>query len=201
VGSVGVLTGIGVKVGLAVALALGATAAARYLHLARHGWRPGRGVLRVVETAALGQNRALHLVRVGKRTLFLASTPSRIVMLADVTGEQEEVAREAVEEVSEEAGGPGRKVPRLGRDFAAVLRHFLAPEGGAASAVPRSAEGGPGWRPSGLATRYRSNWNAGEPAGMGMPALQQTARAGDRAERLLAAANMLRGEGARGRVG
>ena len=129
-GSVGMLTGIGVKVGLAVALALGATAAARYLHLARHGWRPGRGTLRVVETAALGQNRALHLVRVGKRTLFLSSTPSRIVMLADVTGEQEEVAREGAEEA-----GASRGAARVGRDFASLLGRLLASGDGLVSGL------------------------------------------------------------------
>jgi flagellar biogenesis protein FliO len=163
------LTGIGVKVGLAIALALGATAAARYLHLARYGWRPGRGVLRVVETAALGQNRALHLVRVGKRTLFLASTPSRIAMLADVTGEQEEVAREG----AEEAGG-SRRAARVGLDFAGVLRRLLGGEGVAGAGTPAlSARGGP---------------SAERPAG-------------DRAERLLVAASMLRSERARGWVG
>lgn len=160
------LTGIGVKVGLAVALALGATAAARYLHVARHGWRPGRGALRVVETAALGQNRALHLVRVGKRTLFLSSTPSRIVMLADVTGEQEEVAEEGAKEGAEEAGAT-RGAAALGRDFASLLRRMLVPEGGVVS---------------GLKSR-----NTGD--------------TGDRAERLLVAASMLRSERAREWVG
>ena len=179
-GSVGMLTGIGVKVGLAVALALGATAAARYFHLARHGWRPGRGALRVVETAALGQNRALHLVRVGKRTLFLSSTPSRIVMLADVTGEQEEVAREGAEEA-----GASRGAARVGRDFASLLRRLLAPEGGAVSGLKSrntGVAGHDGEMVSGLKSR-------------------NTEDTGDRAERLLAAASMLRSDGAREWVG
>jgi len=176
------LTGIGVKVGLAVALALGATAAARYLHLARHGWRPGRGTLRVVETAALGQNRALHLVRVGKRTLFLSSTPSRIVMLADVTGEQEEVARELAEEA-----GASRGASRVGRDFASLLRRLLAPEGGAVS---------------GLKSRNTGERELAEEGGVvsGLKS-RNTEDTGDRAERLLAAASMLRGERAREWVG
>jgi len=72
---------------LAIALALAGTAAARYFQQARHGWRPGRGKLRVMETAALGQSRAVHLIAVGQRTLLVASTPGQVVMLADVTEE------------------------------------------------------------------------------------------------------------------
>ena len=120
--SVGLVSGIGVKVGLAVALAVGATAAARYFHLARHGWRPGRGALRVLETAVLGQNRAVHLVSVGRRTLFIASTPSQVVMLADVTAEQEPVASGA-------AASRGQ-VSRLHREFstfASRLGQLLGP--------------------------------------------------------------------------
>jgi len=128
--SVGVLTGIGVKVGLAVLLALGATAAARYLHTLRHGWRPARGRVRVVETAALGQNRALHLVSVGKRTLFLASTPSRVVMLADVTGDEQPAA---------EAEQSRRVLPHTRRDFASMLRGLLSPEVGATSPARNAA--------------------------------------------------------------
>jgi len=130
--SVGVLTGIGVKVGLAVVLALGATAAARYLHTLRHGWRPARGHVRVVETAALGQNRALHLVSVGKRTLFLASTPSRVVMLADVTGDENE-------QPAAEAEHSRRVLPRTPTDFASMLRRLLSPEIGAASPARNAA--------------------------------------------------------------
>jgi flagellar biogenesis protein FliO len=82
------LAGVGGKVALAIALALAGTAAARYLQQTRNGWRPGRGRLRVVETAALGQSRAVHLIAVGQRTLLVASTPSQVVMLADVTEER-----------------------------------------------------------------------------------------------------------------
>lgn len=86
--TVGIFAGVGVKVALAIALALTGTAAARYFQQARHGWRPGRGKLRVMETAALGQNRAVHLIAVGQRTLLVASAPGQVVMLADVSDER-----------------------------------------------------------------------------------------------------------------
>ncbi|UCC69585.1 MAG: flagellar biosynthetic protein FliO [Armatimonadota bacterium] len=121
--SVGLVSGIGVKVGLAVALAVGATAAARYLHLARHGWRPGRGGrLRVLETAVLGQNRAVHLVSVGRRTLFIASTASQVVMLADVTAEQEPVASGAAT-----SRGQASRLCRDFASFASTLGQLLGP--------------------------------------------------------------------------
>jgi flagellar biogenesis protein FliO len=109
-GGVGTLTAVGLKVGLAVLLALGATAAARYLQQTRHAWRPRRSALRVVETAPLAQNRALHLVNIGQRTLLLGSTPGQVALLADVTGEQEVTPPEA----------PG---PRLA--FASVLSRLI----------------------------------------------------------------------------
>ncbi len=143
--SVGGLTGIAVKVGLGAVLALVATAAARHLYLARNGWRPsfgwrpGRGALRVAETAALGQNRALHLVAVGKRTLFIASTPSQVVLLADVTDEEQPgegrlpKPRHAGE--ARPTSPPGSETPRVDRRskldwrFSSVLRQVLARAG------------------------------------------------------------------------
>ena len=124
--SVGVLTEMAAKVGLGVVLALAATAAARHLHLARSGWRPAKGALRVMETAALGQNRAVHLVVVGRRVLLVASTPGQIVMLADVTGEQEATPGEAA--------AATRKTNSRRESFASVLGRLFTP--------PRSEQAG-----------------------------------------------------------
>jgi len=117
----GALMGIAAKVGLAIVLAVGATAAVRSLHLARNRWRPRGGLVNVVETAALGQNRALHLVTVGGRTLLIASTPSEVAMLADVSAECEGEAGEG--EIPREGGAGGRG------GFGAVLRELIAPRG------------------------------------------------------------------------
>ncbi len=84
----GGFTAIGVKLGLAAALATGAALGARRLQHSRISWRPSARSLRVVETAVLGPQRAVHLISVGARTLLIASTQSQIALLADVTGEQ-----------------------------------------------------------------------------------------------------------------
>ena len=86
-GTVEVLTATAIKMALAAALAVGAGLGARRLQQARIGWRPATRSLRVVETAVLGQQRAVHLVSVGGRTLLIASTQSQVALLADVTGE------------------------------------------------------------------------------------------------------------------
>lgn len=83
----GTLAAIGVKIGLAAALAVGAVLVTRYLQQARTGWQPSARSLRVLETAVLGQQRAVHLIAVGGRTLLVASTQGQVTLLADVTGE------------------------------------------------------------------------------------------------------------------
>lgn len=126
-GGVGTLAAVGLKVGLAIALALGATAAARYLQQTRQTWRPRRSALRVIETAPLAQNRSLHLVNIGQRTLLLGSTPGQVALLADVTGEQE-------------AAPPETPGPRA--TFASVLSRFIPddpPRGGDAAGGLRAA--------------------------------------------------------------
>ena len=81
----GVVTQIGLKVALAVVIAVAATAGVRWLQQqARRGWRATNRAVRVLETVALGQQRALHLISVGGRTLLIASTPSQVAMLADI---------------------------------------------------------------------------------------------------------------------
>ena len=125
--TVGVFAGVGGKVALAIALALAGTAAARYFQQARHGWRPGRGKLRVMETAALGQSRAVHLIAVGQRTLLVASTPGQVVMLADVT-EEGAADLAPVEDTSPTDG------------FGALLSSLLARGDSTRGAQPRGAQ-------------------------------------------------------------
>lgn len=105
----GGFTAIGVKLGLAAALAAGAALGARRLQHSRISWRPSARSLRVVETAVLGPQRSVHLISVGARTLLIASTQSQIALLADVTGEQTQ---------SQQAAPPS---------FAAVISQLLAP--------------------------------------------------------------------------
>ncbi len=87
--SVGLLTQTGIKVGLGVFLAITAAAVACRFHWAVRGSRAQAGSLRVVDTAALGQNRAVHLIVVGRRALLIGSTPGQIALLADVTGDRD----------------------------------------------------------------------------------------------------------------
>ena len=111
----GVVTQIGLKVALAVVVAVAATAGVRCLQQqARRGWGATHRAVRVLETVALGQQRAVHLISVGGRTLLIASTPSQVAMLADVgPAETQEAAR----------------APSPASSFSAVLSHLLrAPE-------------------------------------------------------------------------
>ena len=91
----GALAAVGLKIGLGAALAVGAVLATRYLQHPRITWRPSARSLRVLETAVLGQQRALHLIAVGSRTLLIASTQGQVALLADVTGEPSEQPAEA----------------------------------------------------------------------------------------------------------
>ncbi len=43
--------------------------------------------VQVIETVALGPHQSLHLVRLGNRTLLLASTPQRCELLSEMEGE------------------------------------------------------------------------------------------------------------------
>jgi len=82
-------TAIVVKIGLAVILALSGVAVIRHFHRIRHGWNPPGASLHILETAVLGQQRALHLVAVGGRILLVGSTQGQVAMLADLTDERE----------------------------------------------------------------------------------------------------------------
>jgi len=107
----GVVTQIGLKVALAVVVAVAATAGVRCLQQqARRGWRATNRAVRVLETVALGQQRAVHLISVGGRTLLIASTPSQVAMLADIGPVETQEAE------------PGPSPPS---SFSALLSHFL----------------------------------------------------------------------------
>ncbi len=120
--SVGLLTQMGIKVALGVLLAVAAAGLARRLHRMGSGVRAGAGSLQVAETAALGQNRALHLVRVGRRALLIGSTPNAISLLADVTGDRGQFPKER------EPEPPHQVSPR--QSFVTVLSRFLDPAPG-----------------------------------------------------------------------
>jgi len=140
---VGILTAIGVKIGLGAALAVGAVLATRYLQQARIGWRPSARSLRVVETAVLGQQRAVHLIAVGGRTLLIASTQGQVALLADVTGEPTEkpadVAPATLRRYFSADAPPHSRAP----SFAAVISRLLPsaePPPGPAASLCRAAE-------------------------------------------------------------
>ena len=122
--SVGLLLQMGIKVALGVLLAVAAAALARRFHRMGNGGRAQAGSLQVAETAALGQNRALHLIRLGRRAYLIGSTPSAISLLADVTGDRGPFSKEPEAEPIRQAS------PR--QAFAAVLSRFIEPSRGPA---------------------------------------------------------------------
>jgi len=126
--SMGLLAQMGIKVALGVLLAVVAAALARRFHRMGNGGRAQTGSLQVAETAALGQNRALHLVRVGRRALLIGSTPSAISLLADVTVDRGPFSKEP------EVEPPCQASPR--QAFAAVLSRLVAPSRGPAPRGP-----------------------------------------------------------------
>jgi flagellar biogenesis protein FliO len=132
----GLLAQLAAKSGLGVLSTLGACGLARrFRRLRAKGERPG--ALRIVESAALAPNRALHIVAVGRRAFLLASSPSQITMLGEVTSELP----------SDEAEALPCPAP-----FASVLARLVSPEAicdrrsgwldAAASALRREAGGG-----------------------------------------------------------
>ncbi len=113
--AVGALAGIGVKVGLAAALAVCASAALRRLREPRLRGR-ARGRLRVLETRPLGPQQALHLIAVGDRTLLLASAANAVALIAEMPGEHP---------APELEGAPAQP------DFASTLAPLLGDRGAA----------------------------------------------------------------------
>jgi flagellar biogenesis protein FliO len=128
--SVGLLTQLGTRAGLAILLAVGAVAYLRRLPRFRAPFIRRRSSLRVVETTPLGQSRALHLIEAGSRSLLIGSTPSQVALLADLTGDP--APAEALTEPEPSAFIAGSV------GFAAVLARLLpSPEAGPAGGPTR----------------------------------------------------------------
>jgi flagellar biogenesis protein FliO len=142
-GTVGTLTAVGVKIGLGAALAVGAVLATRYLQQARIGWRLPARSLRVLETAVLGQQRALHLIAVGGRTLLIASTQGQVALLADVTGEPSEKPADATPDTLRRYFSADAPPHSRAHSFAAVISRLLPspePPSGPAARLHLAAE-------------------------------------------------------------
>lgn len=79
-----VLVDLVVKLGIVLAIAYGSLYILRGV-MARQGMAPGRQRhLRVLESASLGPNRSVHVVRVGEKVMVVGSTPEQVTMLAEV---------------------------------------------------------------------------------------------------------------------
>jgi len=115
--SVGLLTQLGTRAGLAILLAVGAVASLRRLPRFRAPFLRRQPSLRVVETTPLGQSRSLHLIEAGSRSLLIASTPSQVALLADLTGDPAPAEVLPDPEPSPVAPGPA--------GFAAILSGLL----------------------------------------------------------------------------
>jgi len=155
-GTLGALTALGLKVGLAAALALGAAATARYLQQARLrgqgcAFRPGARSLRILETASLGQHRSLHLVDVGDRMVLVGATPAQITLLTIVPGRAQGHAGEASGHTPPEPPGirlpaslnlrrTSGRIPAL-HTFRAVLHSLLTTHAGIGASWPRPGRG------------------------------------------------------------
>lgn len=79
------------KLAVVVALAYGTIYALKKLNVGALK-RSESGLIKVVENATLGANRSLHVVRVGDKTILVASTPGQINLLAEVDLPTEELA-------------------------------------------------------------------------------------------------------------
>lgn len=83
---VGEWVGLMLRLGLVIAVIWAAVYAMRWYTRRAGGER--RGALRaldIIETRALGPNRALHLVRLGERAVLIGVTPERINALMEIT--------------------------------------------------------------------------------------------------------------------
>jgi hypothetical protein len=100
------------------------------------GGRGALAALEVIETHALGPNRALHLVRLGDRAVLVGATPERITSLMTVD-DPEEVRR-----LSDRPENPGRR--SLSASLAGSLSGAASTLSGSrakADAAPRAKRG------------------------------------------------------------
>lgn len=130
--------GLVLRLGLVLGVIWGAVAAMRW-YVRRTQGVGGRGTLaalEVIETHALGPNRALHLVRLGDRAVLVGVTPERITSLMTVD-DPEEVRR-----LSERPETSGRR--SLSASLAGSLSGAASTLSGSrakADAAPRAKQG------------------------------------------------------------
>jgi len=118
-----ILLDLMVKLIVVLGVAYGAIYALRGLMNRQGLLTGGRGNLKVLESAALGPNRSIHLVRVGGKVIVVGSTQEQITTLAEVT-EPEELT----------------KIQAGDRPFSAHLENAVS--GDASEALPLQVRGG-----------------------------------------------------------
>lgn len=79
------LIDVAFKLAVVIGLIYGLAWVLRRTSVARLGWAPrSERSLELVETLALGQQRSIHLVRVGGRVLAVGATPSQVSVLTEI---------------------------------------------------------------------------------------------------------------------
>jgi len=148
--------GLIVRLALVVSIIWGAVIAMRWYVRRTSGASGRRGSIRamdIVETHALGPNRALHLVRLGDRAVLVGATPERITSLLTID-DPDEVRRLTDSPVEEPrrtavAGPFSSLVSNLGAGFVAMnarrsqlnaRRAELRAEAAGDSGAPRAAK-------------------------------------------------------------
>lgn len=76
------------KLAVVLALAYLTILGLKRMSLIKPGVEPGKKNMRVLENLSLGTNRQLHLVETGSRTLVIASTPSRVSLIAELSPDE-----------------------------------------------------------------------------------------------------------------
>ena len=134
--------GLGLRLGLVLLVIWAAVVAMRWYTRRVNGGGAGGGAgrqLAVLETRALGPNRALHLVRLGSRAVLIGVTPERINRLIEID-DPEEVERLSIAVAEADAAPRSLRsvVGGLG-DRLARLRATRATGAGGLPAVPAAA--------------------------------------------------------------
>jgi flagellar biogenesis protein FliO len=111
VGSAGMLFGLVVRLGVVLMLAYLGARSLRRLSLGRNAPSSGEGLVKVLETVALGANRWVHVVAVGEQTYLIGSTSQQTVMMAELRESG------AVQELRARGERPGGLAGRLGGLF------------------------------------------------------------------------------------
>ncbi len=184
-GSFGLLAQVGTRTGLGALLAWVGANTARRLRFWRRGLAEQQRFLRVVETSFLGQNRAVHVIMAGKRSLLIGSTANQIVLLSDVTEESNAAAEAACPPAAEPASQPETAAPPVSVAFAELLAQLIAP--------PERRRGNPMSSPSNAEGRLPENIPGRSPQ-RGLPShLNAQPKQTNRAAHVVVAAPTLRG--------